>query len=216
MAGSPETLKARTAFQRLGRNGSAVLPELQQPRRACGTCRKDKTQLHLGAKCSVCARRTATKGCLRKGTEYPWPAATNFSLFSCDVGSAPALAAKRSAPAAATSASPAPSPPKRSRRNPRRLMTSPTAAHRQDRPEHRRRGAGESHGSCAGGGESITLRLRLAQKAKRALQARSAAAAAAAAEVAAAVDAEEQLLGDTGLNFRQIRALGLAGNDWCL
>ena len=176
--------------------------------------------LHLGATCSVCDGRNKGTRCLRKGTEYPWPAATNFSLFSCDVGSAPALAAKRSAPAAATSASPAPSPPKRSRRNPRRLMTSPTAAHRQDRPEHRRRGAGESHGSCAGGGESITLRLRLAQKAKRALQARSTAvdvaAAVAVAEEAAAVDAEEQLLGDTGLNFRQIRALGLAGNDWCL
>ena len=120
MAGSPETLKARTVFQRLARNGSAVLPELQQPRRACGTCRKDKTQLHLGATCSVCDGRNKGTRCLRKGTEYPWTAATNFSLFSCDVGSAPALAAKRPAPAAATSATPAPSP-KRLRQNPRIL-----------------------------------------------------------------------------------------------
>ena len=63
---------------------------------------------------------------------------------------------------------------------------------------------------------SITLRLRRAKQDKRELQARNAAAAAAAAEEAAAVFAEEQLLGDTGLNFRQLRALGLPRNDWCL
>ena len=222
MPDSPETLKARVAFQWLARDGSAVLPELQQPRRACGTCRKDKTQLHLGAKCSVCARRTMTKGCLRKGREYPWPAAANGSFFSCDVGAAPVLAAKRPAPAATAASPPAPSPQKRPRhlrQDPQRttpLVVTPTKANFQDRAAWLRKSAGEMHGSLGAGGVSITLRLRRAKQDKRELQARNAAAAAAAAEEAAAVFAEEQLLGDTGLNFRQLRALGLPRNDWCL